>query len=311
MDLTDLLSEGGLLTVQSLLDRLLAWLASSGVTILVILVGAAVLRAAAGWLIRRFFRTMIESGSALSSMTGAVIRRDPRDAKQAAERREQRASTLSTVAVNLASAAIGIVAIIMIISEFGVNVGPIIASLGVVGLAAGIGAQTIIKDLIAGLVMLFEDIVAVGDVVDLEHASGTVVNINLRTTQVRSLDGVLWTVRNGEIIRVGNMSRGFSNAVVALDVSNAARNTDVTAALERVVADIWEDEDHRDVLLEKPAVSGILAVDGARFQRRIVAKVRPGQQWAIEQELRQRVRVAFADAGIEFAMPRIVEPASK
>lgn len=308
MDLGRLLSEDGKDTAATLMSRLLDWLMTSGVAILVILVLAAVLRVVAGWLIHRFFRTMIESGTALSSVTGAVVRRDKRDVKQAVARREQRAQTLSNVAVNIAGAAIGIIAIIMIIDQFGVNVGPIIASLGVVGLAAGIGAQTIIKDFIAGLVMLFEDIVAVGDVVDLEHATGTVVNINLRATQVRSLDGVLWTVRNGEIIRVGNMSRGFSNAVVALDISNAAHNADVTAALEGVATAIWEDEAFADVLLEKPTLSGILAVDGARFQRRIVARVRPGQQWAVEQELRQRVRVAFAEVGIEFATPRIVDP---
>src|SRR5699024_13302 len=84
--------------------------------------------------------------------------------------------------------------------------------------AAGIGALTIIKDVVAGVVMLFEDIVAVGDWVDLEYAEGTVESINLRATQVRGIDGVLWTVRNGEIIRVGNYARGFSTAVVVLDI---------------------------------------------------------------------------------------------
>lgn len=309
MDLEQLLSEGGVLTAENLLDRLLAWLASSGVTILVIIVGAALLRLVAGWLIHRVFRTMTESGTALSSMTSAMIRRDPKQVEQARARREQRARTLSTVTVNIAGAAIAIIAAIMIMSEFGLDVGPVIASLGVVGLAAGIGAQTIIKDVISGLVMLFEDVIAVGDVIDLEHATGTVVGINLRTTQVRSLDGVLWTVRNGEIVRVGNMSRGYANAVVQLDISNQSRNADVTAALEQVVADAWADAELRELLLEEPTISGILSVDGARFQRRIVAKVQPGQQWTVEQDLRQRVRMAFSDAGIEFAMPRIVEPA--
>lgn len=311
MDLTWLLSEDGQAAASTLLDRLVTWLTTAGVAIVVILVVAAVARMVAGWLIRRFFRTMMESGTALSSMTGTVLRRDAQDVQIAKERREQRARTLSTVAVNIAGAAIAVIAIIMIIDKFGVNVGPIIASLGVVGLAAGIGAQTIIKDFIAGLVMLFEDIVAVGDVVDLEYATGTVVNINLRVTQVRSLDGVLWTVRNGEIIRVGNMSRGYANAVVQLDISNDAANAEVTAALEGVVSRAWADDQLRELLLEKPVVSGVLSVDGARFQRRIITKVRPGQQWAVEQDMRQRVRAAFHEAGIEFAMPRLVEPAGK
>ncbi|MGP9694854.1 mechanosensitive ion channel family protein [Brachybacterium sp. AOP25-B2-12] len=308
MDLSWLFAEGGTGTAVSLLDRLMAWLTSSGVTIVLIVVVAAVARVVAGWLIKRFFRTMISSGSALSSMTNTMVRRDRRSMKAMKERREQRAETLSSVSKNVAALVIGVIAFVMILSEFNVNVGPIIASIGVVGLAAGIGAQTIIKDFVAGLVMLFEDIVAVGDVVDLEHATGTVVTVNLRVTQVRSLDGALWTVRNGEIVRIGNMSRGYSNAVVQLDIANAAHNAKVTEVLQKLVDAVWEDQDWHEVLLDRPSISGVLAVDGARYQRRIVAKVQPGQQWALEEDLRQRVRVAFSDAGIEFAMPRIVEP---
>lgn len=310
MDFDWLLSDGEADQAVSLLDSFLTWLATSGVRILLIIVVAVVLRVVLRWLIGRFFRTMMDSGTALSSVTNAVVRRDKRELKQAQARREQRAETLSNVAVNVASAVIGLVAVVMILSEVGVNVAPIIASLGVAGLAAGIGAQTIIKDLIAGVVMLFEDIIAVGDVVDLEYATGTVVNINLRVTQVRSLDGALWTVRNGEIVRIANMSRGYSNAVVQLDISNQARNAQVSEVLDSVVDAIWDDESWHELLIEKPTVSGILSVDGARFQRRIVAKVQPGQQWAVEQDLRQRVRVAFSDAGIEFAMPRVAEPAA-
>lgn len=303
-----LLSEGGADQAVSLLDSLWSWLATSGVRILVIVVAALVLRVVLRWLIRRFCRTMMDSGTALSSVTNAVARRDKREIKLAQARREQRAETLSTVAVNVAWAVIGVVAIVMVLSELGIDVAPIIASLGVAGLAAGIGAQTIIKDLIAGVVMLFEDLIAVDDMVDLEYATGSVVNINLRTTQVRSLDGTLWTVRNGEIVRIANMSRGYSNAVVQLDISNQARNAHVSEVLESVIEAIWKDPDLHDLLIEKPTVSGILSVDGARFQRRIVAKVQAGQQWTVGQDLRQRVRAAFAEAGIEFAMPVVTLP---
>lgn len=306
VDLEQLLSEGGAAEAASLLDRFWSWLAMGGVRIVLILVLAALLRFVLRWLIRRFFRTMMDSGTAISSVTNAVAKRDKREIRQAQARREQRAETLSSVAVNVASAAIGAIAIVMVLSEVGIDVAPVIAGLGVAGLAAGIGAQTIIKDFIAGLVMLFEDIIAVGDVVDLQFATGTVVNINLRVTQVRSLDGALWTVRNGEIIRIANMSRGFANAVVEVQIAGAARNAEVTAALEEVARGIWADEDFHDVLIDEPTVSGILAVDGGRFSRRVVAKVQPGQQWAVEQELRLRIRMAFAESGIEFAMPAMV-----
>jgi small conductance mechanosensitive channel len=190
-----------------------------------------------------------------------------------------------------------------------VNIAPVIASLGVVGLAAGIGAQTIIKDVVAGIVMLFEDIVAVGDWVDLEYAEGTVESINLRATQVRGVDGVLWTVRNGEIIRVGNYARGFSNAVVTLDIDAGADDAKVSEVLEQVTAELTADPRWQEPILADAEISGILSVDGNRYQRRVVIQTVPGQQWGVERELRARIRAGFAAAHLSFAMPRFVEAA--
>lgn len=294
-----------------LADRLWHWMLTSGVRIVVILLVAALLSAAASWLLRRFFRTMIEGSSKLTSTAGFVVKRDRRALMAAQSRRAQRAETLSNVARNVASMSIWAVALVMVLSEIGVNIAPVIASLGVLGLAAGIGAQTIIKDVVAGVVMLFEDIVAVGDVVDLEYATGTVEEINLRVTQVRSVDGVLWTVRNGEIIRIGNMSRGFANAVVLLDLDPASDNTQVTEVLEQVTAEFTTDPAWVDVVQGDATVSGILGVDGSRVQRRVLVQVAPGEQWGVEQELRRRITAAFREAGVSFALPRFSDVAQK
>ena len=294
-----------------LADRLWHWMLTSGVRIVVILLVAALLSAAASWLLRRFFRTMIEGSSKLTSTAGFVVKRDRRALMAAQSRRAQRAETLSNVARNVASMSIWAVALVMVLSEIGVNIAPVIASLGVLGLAAGIGAQTIIKDVVAGVVMLFEDIVAVGDVVDLEYATGTVEEINLRVTQVRSVDGVLWTVRNGEIIRIGNMSRGFANAVVLLDLDPASDNTQVTEVLEQVTAEFTTDPAWVDVVQGDATISGILGVDGSRVQRRVLVQVAPGEQWGAEQELRQRITAAFREAGVSFALPRFSDVAQK
>ncbi|NMA77121.1 MAG: mechanosensitive ion channel family protein [Actinomycetales bacterium] len=291
----------------SLMDQLLRWLATSGVKIVVILLAATLMSFLAGWFLRRFFRTMAQSGSKISNVAGTVIRRDPKSQRAAQLRREQRASTLSNVARNIAHVMIWAVASVMILSEIGVNIAPVIASLGVVGLAAGIGAQTIIKDVVAGIVMLFEDILAVGDWVDLEYAEGTVESINLRATQVRGIDGVLWTVRNGEIIRVGNYARGFSNAVVVLDIDAGADDAQVTAVLESVTTQMVEDPRWKDEILSPAAITGMLDVDANRYQRRVVFETPPGQQWGVERELRSRIRTGFAEADIAFAMPRFVE----
>ncbi|MEE1619243.1 mechanosensitive ion channel family protein [Brachybacterium sp. J153] len=306
-DLTPLLSAPSADEALNVMDSLLRWLLTSGVRIVVVLVAAAIISGVVAWLLRRFFRTMADSSTKLSSVTGAVVRRDARAQKAAQARREQRAETLSNVAINVARMVIWAVALVMVLSELGVNIAPVIASLGVIGLAAGIGAQTIIKDVVAGIVMLFEDIVAVGDYVDLEYAEGTVEGINLRVTQVRGIDGALWTVRNGEIIRIGNRSRGFSNAVVTLDIDAGADDEQVTAVLEQVTAELAADETWKPVILGPADVSGMLGVDGTRYQRRVIIQTAPGEQWALERELRGRIRTAFASADIAFAVPRFVD----
>ena len=308
---------GTLLTTPStdealtLVESLVRWLATSGIRIVVILIVAAVLTWVLSWLVRRFIRTMTESSSVLSNVTGAVVKKSQREIKAAKVRREQRAQTLSNVAINVIRMVVWAVALVMILSEIGVNIAPVIASLGVVGLAAGIGAQTIIKDVVAGIVMLFEDTLSVGDWVDLEYAEGTVESINLRATQVRDLNGVLWTVRNGKIIRIGNYARGFSNALVSLDIDANADDDRVTTVLEDVAGKLSTDPDWVDVIQGPPEISGMLNVDANRYQRRVVIKTSPGEQWGLERELRARVRAAFAEADLEFAMPRFVETVNK
>lgn len=302
-----LIAEPSGFSFASLTDGALTWLATNGVRIVVILVIAALASWAVNWLIKRVVSGMIGSSAALSSVAGVVVKREQRAVRIAQARRAQRAETLSNVARNVARAVIWAVALVMILSELGVNIAPVIASLGVLGLAAGIGAQTIIKDIVAGIVMLFEDVVAVGDIVDLEYATGTVEEINLRVTQVRALDGVLWTVRNGEIVRIGNMSRGFATALVVLDIDAEADNARVSEVLDAVGEEFEKDAEWQEELEGEVVVSGILRVDGARFQRRVTVKVSPGKQWSVEQELRRRIRAAFQREGIEFALPRFSE----
>ncbi|QEU12231.1 mechanosensitive ion channel family protein [Dermabacter vaginalis] len=295
----------------SLVDRVGEWLLSNGITILVIILVALIVRFVVGALINRVFTTMYQSGSRISRMTNVVVKKNP-DAGMAAaneERRKQRADTLATASKNVASVIIWSIAFVMILSQVGVNIAPIIASLGVAGLAAGIGAQTLIKDVLAGVIMLFEDLVAVGDYVDLQFAEGTVENVNLRVTQVRGLNGVLWTVRNGEVITLGNYSRGLGTAFVELDIDSAANDEKVTEAIHAVFDALKSDQKWMKLIVGLPEASGILAVDGARYQRRITADTIPGKQWDVEREIRKRLRVEFNKRGIEFALPRFQESA--
>lgn len=295
----------------SLVDRIGQWLLSNGVTILVIILVALLVRFVVGILVNRIFQTMYQSGSRISRMTNVVVKKHP-DAGLAAaheERRKQRADTLSTASKNVASVVIWSIAFVMILAQVGVNIAPIIASLGVAGLAAGIGAQTLIKDVLAGVIMLFEDLVAVGDYVDLQFAEGTVENVNLRVTQVRGLNGVLWTVRNGEIISLGNYSRGLGTAFVMLDIASSADDAAVTEAIHAVFDTLKADQKWSKLIVGAPQATGILSVDGARYQRRITADTIPGKQWDVEREIRKRLRAEFDKRGIEFALPRFQESA--
>lgn len=295
----------------SLVDRIGQWLLSNGVTILVIILVALLVRFVVGILVNHIFQTMYQSGSRISRMTNVVVKKHP-DAGLAAaheERRKQRADTLSTASKNVASVVIWSIAFVMILAQVGVNIAPIIASLGVAGLAAGIGAQTLIKDVLAGVIMLFEDLVAVGDYVDLQFAEGTVENVNLRVTQVRGLNGVLWTVRNGEIISLGNYSRGLGTAFVMLDIASSADDAAVTEAIHAVFDTLKADQKWSKLIVGAPQATGILSVDGARYQRRTTADTIPGKQWDVEREIRKRLRVEFDKRGIEFALPRFQESA--
>ena len=194
--------------------------------ILLIVVLAALARYAANRLIERVVRgstrdaavpagTDAGSGSATKSGLLRPLRaRVPHAVRAAAgllpERRRQRAEALGSALTSAASMTIFVIAAMLILDIFGVNLAPILASAGIVGLAVGFGAQNLVKDFIAGLFMLLEDQYGIGDQVDLGEVLGTVEGVGLRVTTIRDSVGVVWYIRNGEIIRVGNKSQGWS-----------------------------------------------------------------------------------------------------
>ena len=127
--------------------------------------------------------------------------------KNIAHRQSERAKTLGTVLNSTLNATVWLIAVFMLLGEFGLNLGPLIASAGVLGVALGLGAQTIVRDMLSGILMLIEDQYGVGDEVDVLDVKGKVERVGLRITSVRSTDGTLWYLRNGEILKVGNKSQ--------------------------------------------------------------------------------------------------------
>ncbi|MEO0074837.1 MAG: mechanosensitive ion channel family protein [candidate division WOR-3 bacterium] len=182
-------------------------------------------------------------------------------------------------------------AIVAILREFGVNYGAILAGAGVVGLAVGFGAQTLIRDFISGFFILFEDLISVGDVINVGNESGTVEKIGLRTTQFREFSGVLRTIPNGELTRFGNFNRDFMRAIVSVDFDY---NFDINQGfkiLEQIASE-WAKE-NQSVILEPPTVQGVTNFGKAGVTLRIVVKVQPQAVWQAERDLRLRIKTTL------------------
>jgi len=213
------------------------------------------------------------------------------------ERRRQRAEAIGSVLRSFVTAVVFTMATLLVMGELGFNLGPLLASAGIVGVALGFGAQSLVKDLIAGLFMLLEDQYGVGDSVDLGDAVGVVETVGLRVTTVRDMRGVLWYIRNGEIIRVGNKSQGWAMVVIDIPIG-FVNSEEATAVLREAALALAEEPEHSTEFLEPPDVVGVeqLTVDGAVI--RTIAKTTADGQPIVQRELRQRLTEALENSGI-------------
>jgi small conductance mechanosensitive channel len=213
------------------------------------------------------------------------------------ERRRQRAEAVGSVLRSAVTVVVFSIATLLVLGELGFNLAPLLASAGIVGVALGFGAQTLVKDLIAGLFMLLEDQYGVGDTVDVGEAVGTVEAVGLRITTMRDGAGVLWYIRNGEIIRVGNKSQGWAMAIVDMPIGYSGVE-EATAVLRRAAASLAEDPEYAADFIEPPEVLGVeqVTVDGAVV--RTTAKTTADAQLRVVRELRRRLAEALDAAGI-------------
>ncbi|NMR19648.1 mechanosensitive ion channel family protein [Cellulomonas fimi] len=278
-----------------------------GLTIALGVVAVALLRR----LVARTVRNIVRGGPAVRRRADRLVSRRPRqEAREldpsplGAARRVQRAQTMGSVLGSLSTFVVGLLVIVIVLGILQVDVGPLLASAGVVGVALGFGAQTLVKDFLAGISMLAEDQYGVGDVVDVGEVSGSVEQVGLRVTQIRSLDGTLWYVRNGEILRLGNMTQGWSRAVVEVRVLSDADVPRVRELLLGAAAEVAAHPDLAAAILDDPEVAGIedLTAEGAML--RLLVKTAPSKQWDVARELRARIRDQLAREGIELALPR-------
>ena len=221
------------------------------------------------------------------------------------KRASARAETIGLVLRSLGVAGVWMVAAFMILGQLDIDLAPLIAGAGIGGLALGFGAQSIVKDFLSGLFMLIEDQYGVGDIVDVGSASGTVEKVSLRSTTIRDVKGTVWHVPNGAISRVGNSSQLWSRALLDVEV---AYDTDLDLArdvIQQVGDTLWEDPEWGgDELMERPEIWGVQDLGASAVALRLVVKTEPSKQWAVERELRMRLKVAFDKAGIEIPFPQ-------
>jgi small conductance mechanosensitive channel len=277
--------------------------------ILLVVVLAAVVRGLVHRAIRRLTDRTATGAvpTILRPLRNRVAQRDA--AEQIAERRTQRAEAIGSVLRSFASIVILGIAVVLVLGELGINLAPIVASAGVVGVALGFGAQNLIKDFIAGIGIILEDQYGVGDVVDLGEASGTVEAVGLRITRLRDVNGVVWYVRNGEVLRVGNKSQGFAQVVIDMPV---AHDTDLEKArtIMQEVADVmYAEEDWGAVLLAEPESLGVEQITAEGVFLRLVVRATNADQWRVGRELRMRLKERFVAEGIRTPLPLLAGPA--
>jgi small-conductance mechanosensitive channel len=217
------------------------------------------------------------------------------------ERRQQRATALGSVLGNAASVTIFAIASFIILGDMGLNLAPILASAGVLGIALGFGAQNLVQDFLAGIFMLLEDQYGVGDVIDVRNITGTVEAVSLRITRVRDVNGVVWHIRNGTIGKSGNESHGWARAVVDFPVPYALDTAEVRALMARTAVTMWRDPMWREVITAEPEVWGVQEVTSDSVLIRVIARTAPLRQWEVGRELRERLKVAVAGLSADLA----------
>jgi moderate conductance mechanosensitive channel len=271
------------LRAAALTDVFLAGPAQIIIRIGYVVLLALIIRFAVHRLIRRITSRAVEESSG-SERARMLFR----------ERRQQRAAALGSVLENAASLTIFAIAAITILGDMGINLAPVLASAGVLGIAVGFGAQSLMQDFLAGIFMLAEDQYGVGDAVVIGSVSGVVEGVSLRITRVRDVSGMVWHIRNGTITQAGNGSQGWARAVVDVPVPYDEDIPRARQLMSAAAAGMWQEPAWREAILEAPEVWGVQQLDKDAVTLRVAARTVPLRQWEVERELRERLKVSLA-----------------
>ena len=274
---------------QNFSEKIVPWLLSSGIRILIIIVVTFV--------VLRFISVFIEK------IIRRSIKTDHFTSKEAEKKRED---TLIRVFTATLKVIIWIAVILMVLSEIGIDIGPMLAAAGIAGLAFGFGGQYLIRDMISGLFIIFENQYRVGDVVCLNETCGLVENVNLRLTILRDADGTVHHIPNGEIKKASNLTKQFSRVNISVGVSY---NTDLEK-VEKVINCVGEqmanDPKWKDSIIKAPEFLRVDDFADSAIIIKIMGETKPIKQWSVAGELRKRLKIAFDKEGIEIPFPQVV-----
>jgi small conductance mechanosensitive channel len=248
---------------------------------------------------------------ALALLVLAVVRRIKRrwvrrvQNHPTTDKRRQRVLTVADLLGSVAKYVVWGVATIMLLEAVGFDVGPLLAGAGIAGLAIGFGAQTLVKDVISGLFLLFDGTIGVGDLIRFNQDAGEVEYVGLRLIKVRKFDGELLMIPAGELRVFGNKSIGFARAIVDVGLSYEQDVNEALRALEEVTREWAETEAAREAMIEEaPQVQAVTSLGDSAVTARVVVQVRPGAQFQAERDLRRLIKARFDELGVEIPFPR-------
>jgi small conductance mechanosensitive channel len=280
--------------LQKIIDNLVPWLTDHGIKILVI--------ALAAWLINMILVRII-----IRAVRIAVVRDDD----MTPEAEQKRENTLIRIFNGALRIVIFVLAIMMILQEAGIEIGPLLASAGIVGLAVGFGGQYLIRDIITGLFIILENQYRIGDVVNIDGTSGSVEDISLRLTTLRDLDGTMHHIPHGDIKRVSNLSKKFSRINLDIGISYSSDLEHVIKVINKTGQDLAEDPAYREFFLTPPQFLRVNDFADSAIIIKILADTIPLKQWELAGELRKRLKIAFDREGIEIPFPQMVVHSKK
>ena len=220
-------------------------------------------------------------------------------------RHVQRTQTMGALLKSITTFVVGGITALTVLSLVGIPLGPMLASASVGGVALAFGAQSLVKDFLSGVFMIVEDQYGVGDVIDTGEVVGTVENVSLRVTQLRDADGMTWYVRNGEIIRIGNKTQGWSTAIVDIAIAYDQDVEKAISVIRDVVSVMDDDGAYKDILLDEPNVVGVESIANGAITIRIIAKTIANEQFGVQREMRERIKVALDREGVRSPMPML------